>query len=437
MINRKSMMAPAFVMVVAFWATAAMASEPIKPEIVAVMSQTLPQCTGSQWRTGTPHDQTISATELAPRLALLAKPSSQLTDEQGSDLYAISKAFLRPAVEPPSWMPDGNSFLKCPAKPKEAVALMEYLAGDGPGEVRGAVNIFDWLGLAYETGAGVNKNIVRAKRFYLISRMHWTFQTNDRWSDGIDKNLLANIDRAGLRPFLNRLAAGDRWGAAAARLILAEAALATDPSEARRLLAYNDHMTLLRLVELENAGRFPIPTDGSDVNLWAEAWRTLFYYDKWAARLIKAVSLANGGTLPTSSERPGKGKLVLYLDKQRVTDAYGTKDPIPMRALVDRTGRALYVEGCRATPQPWKASGPTLNVLLDASRLYNHLRLPPMPVPQVNGRPAYGWVILPAVHFQRSAKDELKIELIDVPSDKCAFSAMMPPPVWPVVSATQ
>jgi len=413
----------------------AFASAPLSPVAIDTLSRTLPQCTGGWWSLGSPSEQITGPTQLAPRLALLAKPSSQLSDKEASDLYSIAKAFLSPAIEPPSWIADKGSFLTCPPKAKEAIAVLEYLAGTGPGEWRGAINAFDWLGLAYENGVGVDKDVAKARRFYLVSRLHWTIETNNRWSDGIDTNLLANVQRAGLRPFLEQLAASSR-GAAGARLILAEEALPTDPAEARRLLSYNNHMTLKRLIELEDEGRIAMAKDGSDVPLWSEASRTQFQYRKWSARLVKAASLANGGSVPTSAQRPSKAKLLPEIDRDKVAHAFGTEAPIPMRALVNPQGRAVYVEGCRATPLTWGASGPPLNdifdpanVLLHAARLYDVQRLPLLPTALLSGQPAYGWVQLPAVHFQRKSQNKrLKIALIGLPPDRCVYSAIMPEP---------
>jgi hypothetical protein len=436
MIIRKFPITLLATMMVVLWAAEAGASPPMAPADIAVIAETLPACTGGWWyNNGTPEGKKIGPADLLPRVALLANPSLQLDDRAGDDLYAIAKALLLPAVDPSSWSVDASSSLKCPAKPKEAVALLAYLAGDGPNEWRGVLNVFDWLGFAYETGAGGVRDARKARQYYLLSRIYSTFPKHDGWSDGIDNSLIANINRAGLRPYLEAVARSDRF-AATARLILADEALPTNPPMARSLLLYPDVATLTRLLALEDQGRLPVATDGSDIGVWAEGWRTAYSYNKWAARLLKSVILVNGGAVPTSSERPTIAGLRPHLDMGVVADTYATLRPIALRALVNREGRAIYVEACQSTPRTGDASGSTLNVFLDAARMYNLIRLPKLPIPRISGRPAFGWVILPAVQFQRDEHEKL-ISFADLPAEQCAFSAMTVLPRMAVATSTE
>jgi hypothetical protein len=400
------------------------------PADIAVIADTLPTCTGGWYLSGPPEGKKIGPADLLPRVALLANPSVQLDDQAGGDLYVIAKALLLPAVVPPPWSPDPSSFLKCPAKPREAVALLAYLAGDGPNEWRGVLNVFDWLGFAYETGAGGVRDARKARKYYLLSRIYSTFPTHDGWSDGVDKSLIANINRVGLRPYLEAVAKSDRF-AGTARVILADEALPANPPMARGLLLYADVATLNRLLELEDQGKLPVATDGSDVGVWAEAWRTLYSYNKWAARLIKSVMLANGGAVPTSSERPTIARLRPYLAMDVVADADATRRPIPMRALVNREGRPIYLEACQSVSRIGDASGPALNVFLNAARLYDVTKLPNLPISRISGRPAFGWVILPAVQFQRGEDGKAMVSFADLPAEQCGFSAVTTLPQIP------
>ena len=268
----------------------------------------------------------------------------------------------------------------------------------------------------------------------LLFRMHVGFSRGERWTDGVDNSLLGNVGRAGLRPYLEALARTERSGRAA-RVALAEEALPTDPIKARRTLRYLDDRPLKRLLELEDQKRIPVIADREEIEFWAEASRTLFGYRKYAARMLKAVQEVNGGIIPTSSQRPPIGSLRPYLDMENVYDADATRDPVAVRALVNPEGRAIYIEACSASPAQ---SMPirNLNVLLDAARVYNVRNistLPQLPAVTIGKRPAYGWVILPAVHFTRTTGENLEINFANLSLDDCVYSAIADAPLPPVV----
>jgi hypothetical protein len=405
---------------------AGQASPPLPPETIAAIDAALSECTGG-WQTIGVWKVT-SAADLRPRLALLSRPSTDLTDEAGMDLYKIANGLLFPAVGARDWILDGRSpTFKCPARPAEGVAVMEYLVGERPSDRRGATNAFDWLGAAYEMGVAGPADPERARRYFLRSRIHSVGVKHDRWSDGIDQDLLGNIDRAGMRPYLEAAAAAEHGGAA--RMILAEEVLAADPARARELLRTLYTPALNRLIALEEAGQVPTVANAEDIAFWAEAWRTQLGYQTWARRMLKGALLANSGLVPVAPERPSIEALRRYLDSERVADAPATRVPIPVRALVDPSGRAIYAEACRANQTPHSGSAAELGVRLDATRLYNHTALPKLPVATIDGRPVYTWVILPAVHFQRPQPDKLEIAFVDLPAERCAYSDMMDTPV--------
>lgn len=398
------------------------ASPPLPPATIAAIDESLSACTGG-WQT-IGEWKLIGPAELRADLKLLSRPSTDLTDDAGSNLYQIAKGLLFPAVGPREWVLDGSSSsLKCPARPVEAVALMEYLVGERPDEWRGATNALAWLGIAHETGVAGPVDAAKARRYFLRARIHSAGFEKGHWSDGIDQDVLGNVERAGMRPYLEALAATTRGGGA--RIILAEEALASDPARARELLRTPDAPALNRLIELEEAGQVPTLADAEDIAFWAEAWRTQLGYQKWARRLMKGVLLANGGLVPVASGRPTIDALRPYLDTARVSDANATRVPIPIRALVGPQGRAIYAEACRATPMNGTRTMSEDGVRLDAMRVYNHTALPKLPIARIDGRPAYGWVILPAVHFQRPQPDKLEIAFVDMPAESCAYSDML------------
>lgn len=399
-------------------------------EDIRIIAAALPECTGGWIETD--KRGRVLPEDLAPRLSLLSGPSSALDEEAGRDLYQIAKGLLAPATGAHGRMMDGAPQLKCPGYPVEAVALLEYLADEMPDALRGATNSLEWLGLAYETGAAGEKDEAKARYYYLRFRMHSGAGPEARWSDGVDDDFLGNVERAGLRPYLDKLAQSPGRGGAV-RLALAEVALPTDPTEARKWLRYLDDRPLLRLLELENQKRVPVIADEEEILFWAEAARTLFGYRRYAERLVMAAQQANGGKIPTSPERPPVELLRSHLDLASAADDYATRAPIPVRALVTPEGRAIWIEACRpAAPQPQQLW--PLDVTLDVARLYNGgnvAALPDLPVAKLDGRPAYGWVILPAVQFLQTGEGKLEIRFEDLPSELCEYSAITnaPPPI--------
>ena len=415
------------------------ASPPMPDESVAVLRSALPACSGGWGEFAKTGIDRISPASLAPRLDLLARPSNELDQRAGEDLYQIAKGFLTPATGIPEWALDGGPYLKCPAHPREAVALMEYLAGAAPADRRGYSNVFEWLGLAYETGAGGVTDAERARRYYLRQRMHSNMARNNRWSDGKDDDVLANVARAGMRPYLEALAQMPRGGGAA-RMLLAEAALPTDPAAARRLLRYPDSFAVRRLVELEEQGRIPVVADAEDIDFWAEAVRTMGDYRGLTSRLLKGVRLANGGDIPTSPARPPIGLLRPSLDMEQAADARAESTPVAIRALVSPEGRAVHIEPCHALPTDYIPVN-DFNAQRTAAWLYNAgniARLPKLPIVKAHGRAVYGWVLLPAVRFADSAGGKVEVRFENAAADRClrsGFAEARPDiPVMPPVT---
>jgi len=421
---RNSWLAIAFTMLAV--APPAHASPPLTPDMVASVAATLPLCSGGWYEAGSNPRRLIGPDDLTPRLSLLRQPSTDLDQEAGEDLYAIAKALLIPSIAPPDFILDPTSSLQCPARPTEGVAIMRYLVGERPNDWRGYVNAFDWLGVATEQGIGTPVNVSEARLYFLRGRMHSIISSSGKWSDGIDNDLIANIERAGYRPYLEELSQieEEERSGGAARMILAEEALAEDPNKARRLLRTHYIPALNRLLELEASGQVPILHDHSDIEFWSEAWQTMMGFKKWAARLLKGVELANGGTIPTSPQRPRISELRSFLTFERVDDPQATRDPIPVRALVGPEGEVLYVENCQASPIPPDTRLIDLNVRLDAARLYLG-SLPKLPITHIDGEAAYGWVILPAVHFGASEGGNAKIAFASLHPEACAYSGLL------------
>lgn len=406
----------------------ASASPPMPQESIRVISDALSSCTGGWVEVG--KEGVVGPASLVPRLAVLSSASDLLDERAGHDLYKVAKALLAPAIESHDEMMDGHSFLKCPARPKEAVALLKYLMGETPNDRRGVFNGLEWLAYAYRSGVAGVKAPALARRYYLRFCIHLGLDPAKQWSDGVDDSLSGNVDRAGLRPYLETLAQSDRGDAAGARFVLAEEVLEKDPQAARKWLRYLHDRTLVRLIELEDQKRIPKIVNEEEIAFWAEAARKLFRYREYAARLSDMAKSFNGGSVPTSAVRPSLASLKSQIDEGRVADASATREPIPVRALVAPDGRVLWIEACGMYPMPSKLPLGTINVYLDGARLYglsNFSTFPRLPVTNIDGKPAYSWVTLPAVHFTRSKKGKLEIKFYDLPTERCIYSSIAMP----------
>ncbi len=401
------------------WPAMASASTPLSDETIATIGETIGQCSGGGFDFETRQVRGPEVYRLS--LRLLHSRSTDLNEKAGSDLYEIARAMLPPMGELPSFILDPSTQLKCPARSIEAVELLQYLVGEAPGDLRGPSNAFLWLGLAAERGVGMLPDPKRARDYYLRGRLHfdWPGLPSERWSDGIDTDLLSNIQRAGMRAYLEGLA---RSGRGAARLILAEELLPTDPKGARNLLRTDYGPAKNRLLELEAMGIIPTAFDAEDIAFWFSASGPR----KYQARGVKGAEIANGGMIPTSPERPKAKDFGRFIDRGALDDVSSwSAAPLPIRALVNPEGRALYIEDCGGEPlEPGVRVG-NLSFRLDAISLYRPELLPALPVTLIDGRPSYGWVILPAVWFSKVGEDKVGIRLVDLPAEKCAFSNLL------------
>lgn len=409
--------------------TPAHAMAPISNTHISVITSALAQCKGGWIELGARGH--ISPADLNNRLDLLSQTSAALDADASKDIYEIAKGLLAPSMGNQERMLDGKPMLQCPSHPVEGVALMEYLVGDTLNSLRGPTNALEWLGAAYKSGAAGVNDLAKARYYFLRFHIHsGPWQQASRWSDGIDDDFLNNVQRAGLRPYLDELA---KRGGGPARIALAEAVLSTDPLAARRWLRYPDWRTLNRLLELEDQKRVPVFADNEDIAFWAEAALTIGGYHRYAARMMSAVKVVNGGAIPTSSERPVIASLRPHLDLTILSTASATLGPIPVRALVNPQGRVIYIEPCGDAPAQ---SIPVFNRVaqLMAAKLYNTRdtkSLPQFPLVKANGRSVYGWVILPAVHFFKTAEGKVQADFVTVPTEQCAYSATadaVPPP---------
>lgn len=418
-------------------ASSAQASPPLSAETISAIGQALNACQGQIYRVQGHENIVIGPAELADRLSLLARPSEQLSFDEGRELYELSKGLLAPAIGKADWrMLDGKVSLTCPGSPKAGLALMEFLAGHMPDELRGPGNAIEWLALAYSRGAGGSPDPTRARQAHLRWQLHgggWAPAA--KWQDGIDQDFIAAAQRAGLREYVDALAQDPRNGAIV-RMELAERVMASDPAKAARLLRSFDGRALNRLIQGEEKGTLPFLSDAQDVEFWAEASRSMASFERWDARLRKGVEQLNGGTIPTAAKGMTARQWQRYLDIDAVRDASGMLAPIATRALVNPQGKVLVVEACLPPGPETLLTAQQRLAALDAARAAGISKMEQMAAlvpPTIAGKPAFGWVRLPGVKFTRDKAEKLTVELVDLPPSQCQRPAITAPP--PMISA--
>ena len=111
---------------------------------------------------------------------------------------------MQPALPSTKGIPDALSRDVCPALPEDAAAIFEYLIAHKPDKYRGPSNLL-WLARAYESGTVGSPDRERARRYHLQWAIHSKLGSVEDWSDGVDNSLIGNIERAGLRPYLELL----------------------------------------------------------------------------------------------------------------------------------------------------------------------------------------------------------------------------------------
>ena len=128
------------------------------------------------------------------------------------------------------------------------------------------------LGLLALEGIGDRTSPADARAYflksYLFSMPPQGLDTSDPrlWSDGIDNDLFANIERQGLQAYFDRTMAGAS-GFIVRRLRATELAQ-SNPDKMRALLMSGGHRDALLLIELEESGEIPARHTPADLKFW-------------------------------------------------------------------------------------------------------------------------------------------------------------------------
>ena len=403
---------------------------PLDPAVAETIRAALPLCKGmASDHASRSSYAPITPTELAGRL-VFERDVASLTDTEAFFAYDAAKALAGLDKDQMKGFVDGASPLACPPQSAAARSVFVWLAGDTPASLRGPTNSLTWLSRMTRLGIGGPADPAAVHRLDLRWRLTSGIGAPSDWSDGVDDDLLHNVERAGLRSYFDALSLHPQRGSEARR-ILAEPLLATDPAAARRLFLSLDNRSLTRLLELEGEGRVPFVADRADIAFWAEAARTLFGPGPLASRMIAGAKSYNGGAIPTSPVRPAIAAFK-PLPVDPGDSAIGLDRPIALRALVDPAGRPIWVESC--LPER-----PTSNMLVDARYAFmqaarrfhaaDPAKLPALPVARTGNRAAYGWVLLPQVQFRLGPNNTQLVEYLPANAANCVYSTItdMPP----------
>lgn len=396
---------------------------PITPALIERVKAALAQCKYGFMRQVDGEPTVIAPSLLTPTLEAMGRKSApELSRAEVWELYEIAQRLMQPALPSTKGIPDALSRQVCPAQPEDAAAIFEYLIAHEPDKYRGPSNILIWLARAYESGTVGSPDREKARSYHLRWEIHSKRGSVEDWSDGIDDTLIGNIDRAGLRPYLESLAEADHSsGVGTARMILAAEAIDTAPERARWLLMYDYGPALNLLLQYENEGRLTIPATREDIAFWAGV-RKGFGDQKKRERMLKAAALFNGGPVPTQATEPDPKDLARYVSLDGLYRPRAFEEPVPIRVLVDTEGRAIHGEPCRATSEKRHVMAGEMNRLVDAVQAYKVSTLPQFPVYRRGGRSLYSWVVLPAIAFEEVSEAVLAPSLTSIRVEQCKFA---------------
>lgn len=345
-------------------------------------------CTGGEYST-----RLRDAQEIARSLPKAGETVLQLDDERAYDVYTVAGALLKPAIPNPERGFDRTSFLTCTVDPALGVALMTFLAADGPANHTGPNNVFYWLGQAYRHGAGVTPDARRARDYFLADRILGNFLlTSEDWGDRPADTLLAVLARPANRGILESAAAADK---SEAQFLLGELLLATDKPRARALLRASAEQrnprASRRLSDLEALGAFGAPNFQEAAR--ARAWLAGPDNDDFRA-MLDAARAFNGGEVPAINRRISLAELgaAATLAKFQGAERDSIVGKVSSRALLAPNGHILYTEV--------ESGARTFLIGRNTLRVFDPPILKPIAPYMADGKPRFAWVTLPTIDWR-------------------------------------
>lgn len=308
----------------------------------------------------------------------------------------------------------------CGRNGKAALPVLRWLADNThmPSADRKAANLILGLVAKYVSEQDVGVAFTPAdQRRYFLKALLFTFEERDNpyraprfWSDGVDNDIFANLERQGLMPFFDASNSGVMGYYI--RDSLSKMTVRTNPEKTRSMLQSGDQRDVRTLIRLEDSGLLePVNTEkelsywyrtankGSRIPGSTEIVRD--YVHGIEPRLIRIAAALNNGTLPVSDMRPTAAESYVKRDPQHWHIPDPTKAPFAMRALVAPNSKVLLVEKCGTQLDPYAQDD------REASRIESatYRQIKQLPSPMRDGAAVFGWVVLPTAATESQKAD--------------------------------
>ena len=363
-----------------------------------------------------------TAAEHLPQRPWLLGARTALEYDQSRAIYDFAKALLAPAFDAtPEGIIDGNPFIDCSPDAEVGVAVLRWLTGSSREDLRGPSNGYSWLAAAEAQGVGTEPAPESARRNWLRWKISIGLTGPELWADGIDDAVYGNIERAGLLTFLHDDALTENGDAA--RRILAQHHVASDPELARSYLSDLHHLSAGMRLDFEEAGLLAQRVDAEELTYWTELSAKQPSNDRWRAKAQAIAATQGGGTIPVSRVTLAYDDLFAGTAPRFASRGGVDQTPTALRVLVDRAGKAVMFDVCDWATSPgyatWKAPG-----FREAWKIYTTAELASLPRP-ADASP-YHWVALPVIELSTARPAEIRV--VEEPVADCSANPVRPMP---------
>lgn len=401
----KAILAVLFGMLVAALPQPAAQARTLSPATVGLFLEKAAQCTGT-WHASTDDGfVTVTAQEHLPQAEWFARSPNALEQAQARAIYDFAKGMVSPGfADYPDGIFDPKGMMECPEDAALGLQILRWLVGEQRGDLAGPSNSYSWLAAAYDAGIGVPQDRAAARLWWLKMRITFGLPKADAWGDGIDDDIYANIERAGLLDFLTadaEFANGD-----AARRIFAEHYIRSDPERARSYLGDYHPLTAQMRLDFEAEDWLPLRYDEEEVAYWTEIARRRPSDDRWRIKTEEVITGAAGARIKLSPRSPSFAELFGGSPPTHAPRGGFDQTPVALRVLVDSKGDALLLSACAWTEgrsfATWKSPA-----FREIWRMYSDAELEGLPSPASGQQ--FHWVALPVVSLSTGRPAEIRL----------------------------
>ena len=290
----------------------------------------------------------------------------------------------------------------CAPHPQEALTILNWLADDiyDTHFVRGQAHA--WLGFAAREGIGQSANPLLARQHFLKARLfnkesaYSAYTAPAYWSDGVDNDVYANMERQNLRLYLEATASTPTGFMA--REIAARHWVKSDIEQARYILQNRNEADALTLLKMEKEGLIPPRYTDAELAYWLDVAQRPDAEYAVREKALEVAAHLNGGHVPINNRPLRVEQAFPRLDTTQFDGIQLPAHPMPLRALITPYGWPALVVTCQwDEPASLEERGNIRNYTLAVKEA-----LPRMQPVTLNDKPVYGWVILPAPYKPQS-----------------------------------